>query len=89
MVSRFIVFLSAAMVLPAMAYARGVNQAARLLPRETTKAEELDKASTGISPAPTSGPELAAVELLRRAPSMLPDTCGWYADWSCRLHSAV
>ncbi|KAK0710714.1 hypothetical protein B0H67DRAFT_667586 [Lasiosphaeris hirsuta] len=74
MVSQQIIWLTAAL---------GAVQAANRAPSETTKDEELYKASTGGSPIPTSNPELVGMELLRRADLMGSNTCGWRADLTC------
>lgn len=54
--------------------------------KETDKAELVEKSSTGVSPVPTSSPELVAMELFKRADYSLPDDyCGWYADYKCEF----
>jgi hypothetical protein len=72
-------------------------QAGRLLPRETTMVDELDRPSTGLSPVITSRPELAGMELFRRADTpMGSGTCGWFAEYTgnnlnsaCPSHSGL
>lgn len=78
--------LAACLALPASAINRG--RAPRWAPaRETGRAELVEKSATGVSPVPTSRPELAAVDLFRRADdySLPDDYCGWYNDFKCEL----
>src|SRR4051812_14174477 len=77
--------LLALFAVAAISSARVANaiQLRGLLPRETTKAEELEKTSGGVSPVPTSRPEWGAMELLRRDDPLPPDNCGWFADFKC------
>lgn len=51
--------------------------------RETDHAELVDKSSNGVSPVPTSRPELAEMELFKRDYTLPSDFCGWYADYKC------
>lgn len=75
--------LAACLTLPVSALNRGL--APRWAPaRETDRAELVEKTATGISPVPTSSPELAAMELFKRDYSLPSDYCGWYADYKCK-----
>lgn len=78
--------LAACLALPVSALDNGSRGAPA---RETSQAELVDKSSTGVSPVPTSRPELVQMELFRRDSSYsLPsDYCGWYADYKCSLPS--
>jgi hypothetical protein len=75
-------FLAACLAGPGSAYVNG-NRAAPA--RETSQAELVEKSTNGISPVPTSRPELAEVELFKRQVDYtLPfDYCGWYDDYKC------
>jgi hypothetical protein len=85
-----LLILRAAALLPmpvALGFLGGPVQGRWQPPRETTKVQEQIMGQDGVSPAPTSPPELAPMELFRRQDYLLPDDyCGWFDDVKCRLH---
>lgn len=74
--------LAAWVALPISALNHGIREAQA---RATSEAELAEKSINGISPAPTSRPELAEMELFRRDYSLPPNYCGWYGDYNCML----
>jgi len=61
----------------------GPSQSRWQPPHETPEPQEQAPSLDGVSPAPTSPPELAPMELFRRQdPYILPsDYCGWYDEY--------
>ena len=55
--------------------------------RQTNEAELEEKSNNGVSPVPTSRPELAEIELFKRDYTLPSDYCGWYGDYKCMLPS--
>jgi len=53
--------------------------------RQTNEAELEEKSHNGVSPVPTSRPELAEIELFKRDYTLPSDYCGWYGDYKCML----
>lgn len=72
--------LTAWLALPISALNHGIRMAPA---RQTSEAELAEKSVNGISPVPTSRPELAEMELFKRDYSLPSDYCGWYADYKC------
>lgn len=75
--------MAACWALRAVALANGDGGAPAL---ETSVVELAEKSHNGISPVPTSRPELAEIELFKRAYTMPSDYCGWYSDYKCMLY---
>jgi hypothetical protein len=75
--------LTAWLALPVL----GLNHGIKEYPARATSAAELaEKSVNGVSPVPTSRPELAGIELFKRADYTLPSGfCGWYGDYSCMI----
>ncbi len=73
--------VAACLALPVSALNHGIRAAPA---RATSEAELAEKSINGISPAPTARPEIAEMELFRRADySLPPGYCGWYGDYNC------
>jgi hypothetical protein len=72
--------LAASLALPGSALNNGIREVPA---RATNEAELTEKSNNGISPVPTSRPELAEMELFKRTYTLPSDYCGWYADYKC------